>query len=271
MHVNLHFLDYVWANVGTYCLFKVRVTFLSRASVLCCTERRWGMGGNGKMSREVNTETGVWQGTMIRFINQPMLFSLRGDCCKTFSANGCSQRPTTEVLIPPSPSLLSQILLFCTPLHPSLPLLSITASLSSYPMGAIRFSPSCPTKMDWPWKHPFCFHHHPCAISSLVRGVSSFPPCLPRPLAGTYHPIFSPAEVELNTLGMGLLRWSSCSQKGPGTIFLHLRASVLLPILWIFYQLLNHSSMIGKVIGRAAWYENCSINFVSVRAHSLGY
>lgn len=29
MHVNLHFLDYVWATVRTYCLFKVRVTFFT--------------------------------------------------------------------------------------------------------------------------------------------------------------------------------------------------------------------------------------------------
>lgn len=42
----------------------------------------------------------------------------------------------------------------------------------------------------------------------------------------------------------------------PQTIFLHLRVSVSLPILWIFYQLLNHGSAIGEVTCRAQWYEN---------------
>lgn len=63
-------------------------------------------GGGRQMSRGVNIETGVWQGTMIRFISQPMLFSLLGDCCKTLSANRHSQRPTAETLLAPSPSPL---------------------------------------------------------------------------------------------------------------------------------------------------------------------
>lgn len=37
-------------------------------------------GGDGRMmSRGVNSETGVWRGTMIRFIKQPVLFPLLGE------------------------------------------------------------------------------------------------------------------------------------------------------------------------------------------------
>lgn len=134
--------------------------------------------GNRKMSRRVNTETGVWQGTMIRFINQPMLFSLLGDCCKTLSVNWSSQCPTTETHL--SISLLGLPVLSCIPSHIShtvpqhllSPFFLIFSSLSSCPLGVIRFSP---TKIDWPWKHPFCFHHHSCVFSSSVRGVSTPP------------------------------------------------------------------------------------------------
>lgn len=144
---------------------------------------RWqwrGMGGGA--GRWLNMETGVWQGTVIRFINQPMLFSLLGGCCKTLSVNWRSPCPTTETLLPPSSSLR------CPPLPHPLPSLSLfpriplylclasSSSLSSLPLGAIRFSSSYPTKMDWPWKHPFCFHHHACIFSSPGRGVSSSPP-----------------------------------------------------------------------------------------------
>lgn len=126
----------------------------------------WGMRGNRKMSRGVNTETGVWQGTVIRFINQPMLLSLLRDCHKTLSTNWSSQCPTAETLFLPSPSLYSQFT--------SLPLLSVTFSLSLFLLGAIRFSSSYLTKMDWPWKHPFCFYHPPCIFTSSGWGVSSF-------------------------------------------------------------------------------------------------
>lgn len=53
----------------------------------------------------------------------------------------------------------------------------------------------------------------------LSQGCVILSPCLPRPLAGTKHPIFSPAGVELNTLGMGLLRWSSRSRNAQGPFF----------------------------------------------------
>lgn len=136
-------------------------------------------GGGGEMSREVNTETGVWQGRMIRFINQPMLFSLLGDCCKTLSTNWLSQCPTTETLLAPSPFLVSKS---SFPALSHIPSYLSSASLPPFPLfpsGAIRFTPSCPTKMDWPWKHPFCLHHHLCVFSSSVRGVSTFPPVSP--------------------------------------------------------------------------------------------
>ncbi len=82
--------------------------------------------GNEKMSRGVNTETGVWQGTMIRFINRPMLFSLLGDCCKTLSANWSSQCPTAETLLPLSPSLESHS---SSPAAPHIPPYLSSASL----------------------------------------------------------------------------------------------------------------------------------------------
>lgn len=139
---------------------------LSVAKKNRATERWWGMRGNRKMSRGVNTETGVWQGTVIRFINQPMLLSLLRDCWKTLSTNWSSQCPTAETLFPPSLSLCSQFT--------SLPLLGVTSSLSPFLLGAIRFSSLYPTKMDWPWKHPFCLHHPPCIFTSSSWGVSSF-------------------------------------------------------------------------------------------------
>lgn len=74
-------------------------------------------GGNRKMSRRVNTETGVWQGTMIRFINHPMLFSLLRDCCETLSANWSSQCPTTETHL--SIFLFGLPILSCIPSHSS--------------------------------------------------------------------------------------------------------------------------------------------------------
>lgn len=126
----------------------------------------WGKRGNRKMSGGVNTETGVWQGTVIRFINHPMLLSLLGDCRKTLTTNWSSRCPTAETLFLPSPSLHSQFT--------SLLLLSVTSSLSPFLLGAIRLSSSYLTEMDWPWKYPFCFHHPLCIFTSPGWGVSCF-------------------------------------------------------------------------------------------------
>lgn len=148
---------------------------------------------------------------MIRFINQPMLFSLLRDCCKTLSANWRSQCPSASLSI----SVLGVQILLIGLSHIPPTFLVISSSLSSIPPGSIRFTPLCPTKMDWPWKHPFCLHHHLCVFTPSVRGVSTFP-LSPQTTAGTEHPIFSPAGVELSTLWMGLLRWSSCSRDALG-------------------------------------------------------
>lgn len=67
--------------VGARRLLNVRVTFFLR-----CRETVKNVGDR-VMSAGVNTETGVWRWTLIRFINQPMLFSLLWDCCKTLDAN----------------------------------------------------------------------------------------------------------------------------------------------------------------------------------------
>lgn len=134
------------------------------------------MRGNRGMSRGVNTETGVWQGTVIRFTKQPALFSLLWVCFKTLSSNWRSQRPTAGTPFPCISLLGIPILLHCTPLH-----LSDLPSTPSFlfPFGAIRFTPRCPTKMDWPLKHPFCLHQHPCIFSCSFRGVSAIPPVSP--------------------------------------------------------------------------------------------
>lgn len=126
-----------------------------------------GSVGNGQMSRGINTETGVWQGTMIRFINQPMLFSSLRDCCKTLSTNSSSQCPSAEALFPFSLfthrfSSAVCLSLLSTTTSPSLPLL---------PWVWLDFFPLDLTKMDWPWKHLFSLHH----IPPWGRGVSSFP------------------------------------------------------------------------------------------------
>lgn len=97
------------------------------------------------------------------------------------------------------------------------------SSFSSFPLDAIKFSSLYLTKMDWPWKHPFCFYHLPCVFSSSGRGVS--PPRLSKPLAGAQHPILSPAGVELSTLGMGLLRWSDLLARCPPYFFIWERLS----------------------------------------------
>lgn len=80
----------------------------------------WGMGGNKNRSRGVNTQTGVWQGTVIRFIKQPMLFCLLGDCCKTLSTNRSPRCPTAGTpflfLLPPHPPLLYSFTLLLFPL-----------------------------------------------------------------------------------------------------------------------------------------------------------
>ena len=155
-------------------------------------------GGDREVSGGVNTETGVWQGTMIRFINQAMIFCLLG---------GLRQDIKCELNLPAShythtfPFLLS-----CVSSPSPLPLLTTTPSL---------FFP----RVDF----------LPCGQPRWIGPPP--PPPLPRPLAATQHPIFSPAGVELSTLGMGLLRWSELLARCPGTIFLHLRVSVLLPIL----------------------------------------
>lgn len=147
MHVNPHFLNYVLATVSAYCLFNVRVTFFHSASVLSCREIMRN-GGGRMMSTGVNTKTCVWQGTMIRFIKQPQLFSLFRDCWKTLGANWCSQRSTTETLLPPSPYLFPNRPFLCALIIP--PYLShISFTLSSSPLGEIRFTPLCPTKMGW--------------------------------------------------------------------------------------------------------------------------
>lgn len=163
-----------------------------------------------------------------------------------------------------------QILLSCTLSYSSLFLLGISSSLSSFPLGAIRSTPLCLTKMDWPWKHLFCFHQRLCVFSSSVRGVSTSP--LSPQTTGWHRTsnIFSSWSGTEHIMD-GSVQVIILLVRCPGTIFLHLRGSVLLPILWIFYQPPYHGTMIGKVIGRAPWYENSSISFVSVRAHSLGY
>lgn len=238
-------------------------------------ERRGMGGGDRKMSRGVNTETGVWQGTMIRFINQPMLFSLCGDCCKTLSAKRRSQCPTTEgpPATPPPPPSSSSVSQTPSPVVPHIPSYISSESCLPFPL--------------FPWVRLDCL---PCvrprwigleSILSASITILAFS----RPQSGVCHPSpLSPQTIGWHTTSNIFSSWSGTEHirdgsvkviillaRCPGTIFLHLRASVLLPILWIFYQLLNHGAMIGKVIGRAPRYENSSINFVSVRAHSLGY
>lgn len=230
MHVNLHFLDYVWATVGTYSLFKVRVTFFYRASVLCCSERWWGIGGNRKMSRGVNTETGVWQGTMIRFINQPMLFSLRGDCCKTLSANWLSQCPTAETLFLPSPSLVSQT---SSPIVPDIhPYLSSAFLLPFLLFPWVRLDFLSRVRPRWIGLE---------SILSVSITILAFSP----PQSGVCHPSpLSPQTIGWHTTSNIFSSWSGTEHirdgsvkviillaRCPGTIFLHLKASVLLPIL----------------------------------------
>lgn len=128
--------------------------------------KKWGR--NKKMSRGVNTETGVWQGTMIGFINRPMLFSLLGDYCKTLSANWSSQGPTPQTLSLHSPTSRSPS---------SSPVFTHIASrisfLTFFSRVPLDFLLLCLPKIDWPRKHPFCFHHHPCIFFSSGRGVSS--------------------------------------------------------------------------------------------------
>lgn len=150
-------------------------------------ERWWGMGGNRKMSRGVNTETGVWLGTMIRFIIQAMLFSLLGDCCKTLSANWSSQCPTAETRFPPSPSLES---LSSSPVFPHISSYLSSASLLPFPL------------FPWAWLdflprvRPRWIGLESILSASITLLVFSPPqsgvchpstPCLPRPLAGAHN------------------------------------------------------------------------------------
>lgn len=122
---------------------------------------------------------------------------------------------------------------------------NVFSTLSPHPLGAIRYTPSCPTKMNRPWKHPFFYATSPSVHLLLLRqgGVSS-PSNIFSSWSGTEHIMDGSVKVII------LLGWC------PETIFLHLRVSVSLPILWIFYQLLNHGSTIGKVTCLAQWYEN---------------
>lgn len=89
-----------------------------------------------------------------------------------------------------------------------------------------------------------------CASSPPPSGWCVIPPLSFSPSnifsswSGTEHIMDGSVKVII------LLGWC------PETIFLHLRVSVSLPILWIFYQLLNHGSTIGKVTCLAQWYEN---------------
>lgn len=142
----------------------------------------------------------------------------------------------------------------------------VSSTLSPYPLGVIRYLPSCPTEMERPRKHPFIFllYRRLCVVFSIRCCVTPPPPSLPfsrsnifSSWSGTEHIMDGSVKVII------LLGWC------PETISLHLRASVSLPILWIFYQLLNHGCTIGKVTCRARWYENLSagISPVPTRAH----
>lgn len=95
----------------------------------------------------------------------------------------------------------------------------------------------------------FFFRFHRLCHFSSVRVVCHppLPPFSPSNIfsswSGTEHIMDGSVKVII------LLGWC------PETIFLHLGVSVSLPILWIFYQLLNHGSTIGKVTCRAQRYE----------------
>lgn len=197
-------------------------------------ERWWGIGGNGKMSRGVNTETGVWQGTMIRFINQAMWFPLLGDSCKTLSANWSSQSPTAETLVPHSPSLEIQSSFLVFPHIPS-------CLSAQHLFFFFLFSPgrdyifSLASDQDGSaLKASFLLPSPSLRFLFLSQGcvIISPPPVSPDHwLAHNSLCNSLPAGVELSTLEMGLLRWSEMLVRCPGTIFLHLKASVLLSIL----------------------------------------
>lgn len=180
------------------------------------------------MSKGVNTETGVWQGTMIRFINQPILFSQLGDCCNTLNANWSSQCPTAETLFTPSASLESQT---SSPVVPHIPPYLNSASLLLFlAFPRVRLDSIPCVRLRWIGLESILSASFTILAFSPPRsGVCQTPLHLLvgwnttsnifSSWSGTEHIRDGSVKVII------LLAWC------PGTIFLHLRASVLLPIL----------------------------------------
>lgn len=136
--------------------------------------------------------------------------------------------------------------------------------------------------MDWPWKPPFCLHHRLFTFClSPSQGCVAPAPRTPHPphppdiwLARNIQ-YFLQLEVELSTLWMGLLRWSSCSHDAPGRE--HFSSfegpPVFVPILWIFLSapLITAPWLEKWLVGRSVesgwrvgvWNETPSISFAT--------